>query len=113
MDLTSDVTCSEWLYDLNTYTFKSMKYWIYRSQIGNSWYMSNFNFNLTDIDLKTTNLDIAEKRAYIILNTKYNRLNSAISTLTRLGNRIRRKSLKLSPQINENLINFADNMKNF
>jgi len=114
MDVTKDVTCTEWIYDINDYKFKSMKYWIYHSQLkSNTWFLGNFNFNLTDVDLRTNNLECAEQRALVILNTKHNRLNSAISTLSRFTNKFRRNSIKLSPQINENLITFADNIKNF
>jgi len=113
MDLTRDIMCSQWINDINTYKYKSMTFWIYKSQLKeNTWFMSNFNFNLTDIDLKTPELEIALNRSHIILNTKYTRLDSAISTLSKLTKRVKRKSIRISPRINENLIQLAENVKN-
>jgi hypothetical protein len=115
MDLSelSDVTVSSWIYDINTYKLKRLTYWIHKIQISNNWYMTNFNYNLTNIDLKTTDIEIAEKRSIVIMNSKTNIISNAITKLNIFSRKLSNKSIELTPELSKTVIDFTSKLSNF
>lgn len=63
---------SDWLYDINIITKEDITYWIHKTQINPVWQLTNFNYNITNLDLKTYDLDIAMQRSIIIIKNKIN-----------------------------------------
>lgn len=110
----NDVQITEWVYDIRTYKYKNLKFNIYKNKITDdtTYYLSNFNFNITNVNLKSQDIDTALNRAIIILNTKICKLDNALSTLSRLSSKIRRNYIKITPLINKNVIDFSDKINN-
>lgn len=108
-----EATISQWVHDINIYTYNNIKYWIHKIPVHDNWVMTNFNFDLTNIDLKTTDLRTAEQRATVMMRTKNNALQNAINTLTVFTKVIRRKSIQLSPSINKSLIDFTSKLRQY
>lgn len=108
-----EATISSWIHDINIYTYGNIKYWIHKIQITDNWQLTNFNYDLTNLDLKTTDLHTAEERAVIMIRTKTNRLLNAINSLTSFTKKIHKKSIHLSPEINKSLIDFTSKLKSF
>ena len=108
-----DATISTWIHDINVYVYCDIKYWVHKIPIKDNWVLTNFNYDLTNIDLKTTDLHIAEQRAKVMIRTKTNMLQNAINTLTTFTKVIRRKSIQLSPDINKHLIDFTSKIRQF
>lgn len=108
-----DATVSSWISEINIYRYGNLKYWIHKIPITDNYVMTNFNYDLTNIDLKTTDLKVAEERSAVIMRSKTNVLMSAISTLTTFTKSIRRKSIQLTPDVNRSLIDFTSKIKQF
>ena len=107
-----DVVVSNWLYDVSIYNTKGVTYLIHKTQEQqHNWLFTNFNFNLTNIDLKTADIKIAEKRAIVILNTKMSHIDRFITSLTKLTKKIKRNSIRLSPEFTKRVENFIDSLE--
>lgn len=108
-EVLKSVNVSDWIYNVNEYRTKSFTYWIHKtSDSKGSWLFTNFNFNLTNLDLKTDDLLTAEKRAIIILKTKMNYLDNFISNLTKFTKKIRTNTIKLTPEFTKKVENFMN-----
>lgn len=108
-----DATISTWISNINVYKYSNIKYWIHKIPIHDNWVMTTFNYDLTNIDLKTTDLHTAEERASIMMRTKTNMVLNAISTLTTFTRKIRKNTIQLSPQVNKSIIEFTSKIRQF
>lgn len=115
-NVTHEATISNWIRDVNLYTYNGVKYWIHKIPIHDNWVLTNFAYDLTNIDLKTVDLKIAEQRSQVMLKTKHTMLQNAISTLTNFTDFIKKKSkrsLLLSPQLSKTVIDFTSKINKF
>lgn len=104
---------NEWLIDMKYFTMKNVSYYIYKTPISKNVYLlSNLNFNITDLNLKTNNLHVAKKRAEIIINNKIITFDNAVNKLSRLTNRLKKKSCKYMPQMTDLIFDINEDIEN-
>lgn len=103
-----NMTLSDWVYDVNIYKYKDISYWIHKVANSDNWLLTNFNFNLTNFNLLTIELDIGQERAIMILNTKIIHINQAIENLKTYTGEIKKQSIKYKPSNNKILLECND-----
>ena len=112
MDISQDVTISDCIFDINDYHYRKVKYWLHKTiDSKDSWVLTNFNFNITNMPLKTDDLSLARKRAEIVINTKISQIDSFISKLTRLTRRLQRNYIQVSPEFSKEVAFFETKLK--
>jgi len=102
-----------WIKDVNSYKLNDIMYWIHRTEESkNNWLLTNFNYNITNLDLKTDDLALGEQRSLLILRNKIFIVNNAIDTISQMTDKYK-KNRSISPNLTSNLIKFADQIKFF
>ena len=74
--------------DINHFTHGDMKYFIYRRKGCKSWLMGNFNLNMTNIELNTTYLGNAKRKAEQIIENSLSNMKKN-NPMKRIFNLIR------------------------
>ena len=107
-----------WIYDINTCRLivddETINYWIHRTEKSiDHWLLTNFNYNITNLNLKTNDLETAKQRAILIIKNKHYSINNAIDTISQFTNKYRKNNVKLSNKTTLNILKFANQIKHF
>ena len=72
--------------DMVNYKYKNYRYFIYKKQSTDFLYFSNFDFEITDYDLKTKDFNIANIRSIIIIKNRIKTIENTIRIVKMLQN---------------------------
>ena len=105
------VMVSDFVLDINYLKSFDISYWVHKTQDSDGyWLLTNFNYNITNHNLKTKEFGIAKQRARIIINSKRSFINKAINNLTLFTKKINRKEIHANHTLSHEIIKFTDNL---
>lgn len=102
--------CTSYIYDVNIKQIKGCKCWIYRHvDYEDTYLLSNFDFNISNYDLITNDLQVAINRASVVMSAKTARL----SKITKLTTKTQHGYMKISKNECVDIESISKNVSKF